>query len=84
MAPLLLQKQGVRVFIYSRDHLPPHIHVQYADDEAIVAIRTGEVLKGYVPSRKMLFVQTWLNESNVRLLLEEMFFELNPQLKLNK
>lgn len=84
MAPLLLLKQGVRIFIFLRNHLPPHIHVQYADDEAIVSIRTGEIIKGYLPSRKLLVVQTWLNEGDVKWRVEEIFFELNPHLKLGK
>jgi hypothetical protein len=84
MAPILLNKEGVKIFIHSRDHLPPHIHVQYADDEAIVSIRTGEILKGHLPSRKLLVVQTWLNEGDVKWRVEEIFYELNAHIKLSK
>jgi len=41
MTPLLENKDGVKIEIYSREHLPVHIHAKYAEYEALVNIRTG-------------------------------------------
>lgn len=81
MAPLLIDKDGVNIVIQSREHLPPHIHATYGDDEALVNIRTGEIVQGYLPNKKLKIVNDWLNEGNNRVLVEENFYELNPCLR---
>lgn len=84
MAPLLIEKDGVKVHIQSREHLPPHVHVFSGDDEALVNIRTGEVFEGYISSKKLRVVQDWLNENENRKLIEEIFYELNERLRPQK
>ena len=32
---------GIAIRMYLKDHLPPHFHAFYGDDEAQVAIETG-------------------------------------------
>ena len=81
MAPILTDKNGVSIYVLSREHLPPHIHAYSGDDEAQVNIRTGEIVKGYLPGKKLKIVQDWLNEGNNRALTEQNFYELNPRLK---
>ena len=34
MAPILADKNGVSIFVLSREHLPPHVHAYSGDDEA--------------------------------------------------
>ena len=84
MAPLLEDKDGVRINIYSREHLPPHIHVSAGDDEALVNIRTGEIFEGYIPGKKLRIAQAWLNEGTNKAIVEENFYELNPRLRPQK
>ena len=79
MAPLLADKDGVKIIIQSREHLPPHIHLCYGDDEALVNIRTGTMFEGYIPGKKLKAVQAWLAEN--RAVIEENFYELNPGLR---
>jgi len=81
MAPLLTDKDGVSIIIQSREHLPPHIHVSYGDDEALVDIRTGKMFKGSIPAKKLKLVQAWLVEKQNREVVEENFYELNPALR---
>ena len=81
MAPLLIDKDGISVIIHGREHLPPHIHVCYRDNEALVDIRTGEIFKGHIPGKKLKIVQRWLAEEKNRAVVEENFYELNPRLK---
>ena len=42
------------------EHNPPHIHVYYQDDNAIVSIPDGEILSGEIPNRKLRLVQAWV------------------------
>ncbi len=31
---------SIKIDVYSRDHLPPHVHAIYAEREALIIIRT--------------------------------------------
>lgn len=81
MTPLLDEKEGVRICIYSREHLPPHVHLYYGDDDAVLEIRTGKLLKGYLPAKNVRFVQDWLRIEENRVAVEKFFFQLNPSLR---
>jgi hypothetical protein len=81
MAPLLVDKNGVSIILHGREHLPPHVHACYGDDEALVNIRTGEMFEGHIPGKKLKIVQGWLAEEKNRAVVEENFYELNPRLK---
>lgn len=82
MAPQLIDKDGVIVYIYGREHVPPHVHAFVGDDEALIDIRTGKLFKGYIPNKKLSVVQKWLNGN--RELVEQNFYELNPSLRNHK
>ena len=51
---------GVRIVIYPKDHLPPHLHAIFAEYEAMISIVTGDVLEGSLPRTKQKAVQDWL------------------------
>ncbi len=51
---------GVRIMIYPKDHLPPHLHAKFAGHEAMISIVTGDVLEGALPRAKLSAVQEWL------------------------
>ncbi|HEV2606057.1 MAG TPA: DUF4160 domain-containing protein [Microvirga sp.] len=59
--PTIAIIEGVRLTIYLKDHLPPHLHAIFAESEAQISIVTGEVLNGSLPKAKMRAVQTWLD-----------------------
>ena len=80
MAPLVIEKEVVSISIYSREHLPPHIHAYYGDDEALIAIRTDELIAGELPIKKLRLVRDWLSEKGNRTWAEN-FYELNPRLR---
>src|SRR4051812_22378582 len=81
MAPLLIDKDGINIIVQSREHLPPHIHACYGDDEALVNIKSGKMFRGSIPAKKLKIVQKWLAEGDTRATVEENFYELNPQLR---
>lgn len=70
--------EGIKINIYNGDHLPPHIHVEYSDDEVLLIIETGEVYEGWLPVRQLRKAKQWLldNKSDAAIA----FKHLNPQL----
>ncbi len=58
--PTIALVSGVRVIIYPKDHLPPHLHAKFAEHEAMISIVTGDVLEGSFPRAKLRAVQEWL------------------------
>jgi len=61
--PVISMFYGVIVLMYyfdNRKHHQPHIHVQYADDEAVVSIPDGNVIEGSIRSPKLRLVQAWI------------------------
>jgi hypothetical protein len=61
MMPTIAIIAGVRVIIYPKDHLPPHLHARFAEHEAMISIATGDVLEGSIPRAKLAAVQEWLS-----------------------
>jgi hypothetical protein len=50
---------GIVVQMYYADHDPPHFHVRYAGQKALVAIETLEVLRGSLSPRALALVTEW-------------------------
>lgn len=72
---------GVVISVFSRDHLPPHCHAQYAEFEALVDIRTGDVIAGRLPARQLRKVLLYLEVGTNRQDLLEAFYQLNPHIQ---
>ncbi len=50
---------GMIVRMYWDDHAPPHFHVEYGGQEAVVRIDTLEVIRGRLPRRAMALLAEW-------------------------
>jgi hypothetical protein len=50
---------GIAIYMYYRDHTPPHFHAIYGEYEATVAIETAAVLDGQIPRRARTLVSEW-------------------------
>jgi hypothetical protein len=50
---------GIRIYIYARDHNPPHFHAYYGEFEVIIRIGSLEVLAGELPSKQLKRVKKW-------------------------
>ncbi|MCH7745427.1 MAG: DUF4160 domain-containing protein [Chloroflexi bacterium] len=50
---------GVAIYMYHRDHAPPHFHAIYGQYEAIIGIEHIRVLEGQLPRRVLSFVFEW-------------------------
>ena len=50
---------GIVVQMYYADHDPPHFHVRYAGQKALVAIETLTLLRGGLSPRALAMVTEW-------------------------
>ena len=57
-----------RVLWFWRDHAPPHFHALYAEDEALIDIRTLELIRGALPKRALALVLEWASEHRAELM----------------
>ena len=56
--PIICRFFGIVIYIYWRDHRPPHFHAKYGDDEVTVDIESG-LVKGKMTKRALDMVQEW-------------------------
>jgi hypothetical protein len=57
--PTISSFYGIDIRIFANDHPPPHFHALSADREAVIAIRTLEVLNTDLPRRALALVLEW-------------------------
>ncbi|CAD5982575.1 hypothetical protein PCC9214_05006 [Planktothrix tepida] len=50
---------GAIITMYYNDHPPPHFHVRYGKQKALISISTGEVLEGNLSPRLLKLIQEW-------------------------
>ena len=56
--PIISRFFGIVIYMYWRDHCPPHFHAKYQDDEAVIDIETGQV-SGKMSFRAVRLVEEW-------------------------
>lgn len=57
--PRLSYFYGIAIYMYYRDHAPPHFHAIYGSHEIEMAIETRRVLTGQLPRRALALVREW-------------------------
>ena len=57
--PQISRFQEISVEMYHDDHPPPHFHVYYADERAIIEIDTMRILGGALSPRIHRLVTDW-------------------------
>ncbi len=77
--PLVAKLDGINIYIYGREHRPPHIHVYYGEFEIIMIIKNGKKIAGNMPANKSKMAFEWLSRNSVWAL--GVFYSLNPKLK---
>ena len=50
---------GISVTMYYDDHNPPHFHVEYAGNKAIIDILNASVMRGALPNKQLKLVLAW-------------------------
>ena len=82
--PEISRFYGIIIKMYFGDHNPPHFHVQYGSQEAVVGIHTLGVLRGKLPPRIMGMVVEWATMHQEELLADwERAVALKPLEKID-
>lgn len=66
--PVVSRFFGIAIAFYWQDHVPPHFHAMYSGDEAMIQIRTGDVIGGFLPRRAASLVEEWRQQHVPELL----------------
>lgn len=67
--PEICRFLGIVVSMYFDEHNPPHFHVRYNDYRAVIAIRSLNLLEGYLPARVRGLVEEWAEQHQQELLM---------------
>ena len=51
--------RGIKICIYWKDHMPPHLHAFYGGKEVVVSIEELEVLDGSIPPKQLKMLLGW-------------------------
>jgi len=57
--PRISQFYGIAVYMYYRDHVPPHFHAIYAEHEAEIDIASATIMEGKLPRKARNLVEEW-------------------------
>lgn len=57
--PTICMFRGIKIYINWNDHMPPHFHAKYGNDEVIVSIGDIEVLEGSMPNKQLKMLLGW-------------------------
>jgi hypothetical protein len=66
--PELSRFFGIIITMYYNDHPPPHFHVRYGQQKAIIAIESLSVLEGKLSVRALGLVIEWASQHQAELL----------------
>lgn len=78
--PIISRFFGIIVYMFWREHQPPHFHAKYGDDEIIVEIETGNVT-GVMTKRALNMIQEWRQLHKEELIANWQLAEQNKPLK---
>ena len=76
--PCLTKIQGIKICVYSNDHVPPHIHALFGEYEILIDIREIVSIKGEMPNNKRRVALDYVNANQGDLL--DAFYQLNPHI----
>jgi hypothetical protein len=71
--PKICEFLGIAIFVYWRDHGPPHFHAVYGEQEAVIAIDNLAVLEGKLSPRVLGLVIEWatLHQDELRVVWQQ-------------
>jgi len=59
---------GISITMYFNDHMPPHFHAEYNNEEAAFEISSLSKIAGYLPPRITGFVIEWASQHQAELM----------------
>lgn len=84
--PELSRFYGIIIYMYAKDHFPPHFHAKYGDYTATFYIKNCELQEGNLPKRALQLVKEWASLHKEELSANwetaqsdsPKFFKINP------
>jgi len=74
--PIISRFFGILIYIYWKEHAPPHFHARYGDYEASFEIETGK-MSGNMSSRAIGLIQEWRIKHERELMADWQLASLN-------
>ena len=59
---------SIKLYIYSRDHNPPHFHAIYGEHEELIEINSLNTYAGSIPKAQRKKIIRWVNENKEYLM----------------
>ena len=56
--PIISRFFGIIVYMFWKEHAPPHFHAKYGDDEIVIHIESGKI-NGFMSKRAIKMIQNW-------------------------
>ena len=57
--PIICSCRGIKITINYREHMPPHFHAYYGEDECCIDIKQIEKISGSFPSKQLKMLLGW-------------------------
>ena len=54
--PLVSEFFGIKIYMYWKDHSPPHFHAEFGESQVLIDITNAVVLKGIFPGKQLKIV----------------------------
>jgi hypothetical protein len=58
---------GVKLYMYSNDHAPPHFHALIAEHHAVIDLEELAMVRGHLPRVKLRAVLAWATPRRAQL-----------------
>lgn len=58
--PELSRFYGIIIYMFVKDHNPPHFHAKYGEFKGIFNIQTGALIEGELPRRAIRLIEDWV------------------------
>jgi len=56
--PIISQFFGISIYMFWKDHMPPHFHARYGGEEIIMDIESGSI-QGNMTKRAIYLINEW-------------------------
>jgi hypothetical protein len=66
--PTISAFYGILIRMFWQEHAPPHFHALYSEYEALIDIKTMEIIRGSLPKKALSLVLEWANQHTDELM----------------
>lgn len=66
--PIISMFAGMKIYMRWDDHNPPHVHVSDSKGEAVIDIRTGDIVRGKLLLKQHRVLRRWIELHQEELL----------------